>query len=257
LRGNDVKQVQALYDGALMSVDHAIQWFFGKLEEQGLERRTLVVITGDHGEGLYDVPAVAGHGDFVDFTESQAVPILLFGPGVPAGQVSNRQVRLYDLAATVLDLVLPDERRRQPVTFGDGVTLRASADERPICVETGIWFYPTLPAALRGRRLAYPGIAELLDVDEVSRELVLRSEMEGIVETAKQRGVILGNRMWREKLTPEGLESGLIDLPGIEEEGESADLRELFDDRCVNGDTRLRRFFGAVVYQKDFEMKQK
>jgi hypothetical protein len=243
-----VKQVQALYDGALTSVDQAVQWIFGKLEESGLAARTLVVITGDHGEGLYDLPGIAGHGDFVDFTESQAVPILLSGPGVRAGEISSRQVRLYDLAATILDLVIRDGPGG---SFGDGVTLRAGAVERPICVETGIWFYPTLPAALQGRRLEYPGIAELLAVDEVSRELVLRSDMEEIVETAKQRGVILGRRIWRERLTPEGLEAGLTDLPGIEDGAGSVDLRKLFDERCVNPDARLRRFFEAVVYQND------
>jgi membrane-anchored protein YejM (alkaline phosphatase superfamily) len=97
-----MRQVEALYDAALTSVDQAIEWLFGRLEEQGLRGRTLVIITSDHGEEFYDLPDISGHGDFVDLVDSQAVPILLLGPGVPTGQVSNRQVRLYDLGATVL-----------------------------------------------------------------------------------------------------------------------------------------------------------
>jgi hypothetical protein len=154
------------------------------------------------------------------------------------------------LGATILDLVTKDESSEPPYRFGEGVTLLESGIPRPICVETGIWFYPSLPAALRGKRLSYPGIAELLTVDEASRELVLRDDMEAIVETAKQRGVILGNRLWRERLTPEGLDSGLKELDGVD--GETGDdLQKLFDERCVEGDEQLRRFFGAVVFQDD------
>ena len=77
-----------------------------------------------------------------------------------------------------------------------------SDHERPICVETGIWFWPGRPPGLKGQRLDYPGISQLLAMDVGSREMVLRLEMENLVESAKERGLILGNRLWSEQLTP-------------------------------------------------------
>lgn len=251
LSEGDVKQVRVLYDAALSSVDDAVRGFVAQLAQEGLMESTLLIVTGDHGEELYDAPGIAGHGDFVDLATSQAVPILLLGPGVSGGKSSNRQVRLYDVGATVLDVVGVNSSDTHTGRFGDGLTLREETVERPICVETGIWFFPTLPAALRGERLEYPGVAGLLDVDAESRELVLRSDMERIVETAKQRGVILGNRIWWERLTPNGLDASLEELDGIAAGTDRVDLRNLFEQRCIDGDAKLRRFFDAVIYQND------
>jgi arylsulfatase A-like enzyme len=250
---SDSRQAEALYDAALTSVDQAIEWLFGRLGQRGLRERTLVIVTSNHGEELYDLPDIAGHGDFVDRVHSQSVPILLLGPGVQTGRVSNRQVRLYDLGATVLDLVAPEDLQNHSSRFGDGISLRDEMVERPVCVETGLWFFPLLPAALHGKRLEYPEVAELLDIDETSRELVLRSDMEAIVESSKQRGLILGNQVWKERLTPRGLQASSAVLPGVgvEDRAEFVDLQKMFEQRCVDGDGKLRRFFGAVVYQND------
>ena len=206
----------------------------------------MVVVTADHGEELYEEDGIAGHGDTIGAERSQVAPILLVGLGAPKGRVRDYQVRLYDLGATLLGLV----EKKTGRTFGDGLDLLVEGVTRPTCVETGLWFFPRLPLGLQGRRLEYPGIAELLDVDPGTRELVLRPDVVARVESAKARGLVLGARMWTEQLLPSGRRAGLQRLPGVTPAAESADLAALFEERCVAGDPALARFLDAVVWAK-------
>lgn len=238
------------YRGALRAVDDAIERLVRGLEERELIEDTIIVVTSDHGEELFEADGVSGHGDIIGTERSQRVPIALAAPGLPAGVVSNVQVRTYDLPATILDLI-GARTSTGGVRFGDGVSLLARGDPRPICVETGIWFWPDLPRALRGRRLEYEGIESLVEIDPVSRELVLRREHEPIVEAAKQRGIILGHRYYIRKPTPDGVEEERGAIPGIDVSGDEVDLESLYLDRCVHRDRRLRLTHGAVVLRED------
>jgi arylsulfatase A-like enzyme len=243
----DVAQIRARYDGALAAVDRATARLMGQLGSLQTDERLVLVVLGDHGEELYEEEGIAGHGDVLGAERSQSVPIFLSGPGVPAGRTS-RQVRVTDLAATLLGLVgaaPPDE------PFGDGQSLFTGETSRPVCVETGIWFWPDRPVGLRGRRLQYAGIAELLEMDPTTREIVLRDDRVEMVESAKRRGLVLGDRLWSEQLTPRGHEAQLVKIAGVEAQHDGVDLRALFEERCVAGDPRLTRLFGGVVYRPD------
>jgi hypothetical protein len=246
----DEEQVRARYDGALRAVDRAIGRLLRQLGERELLAHTVVVITSDHGEELYEDDGIAGHGDVVGGPRSQAVPVLILGPGAPAGLRSSAQVRLYDLAPTLLELLVPGPRPRR---FGDGVSLLSAPDEpRPICVETGLWFWPDLPRGLRGRRLSYPGIADLLELDGPTREMVVRRDRETLVETAKARGLVLGNRLRVEQLLPGGRTVTERELPEIAPAAPAgADLAALFEERCLAGDPRLERYLGSVVWRPE------
>lgn len=242
----DVEQIRFRYDAALTSIDRAMERIFRDLERSALLDRTLVIVTGDHGEELYEEPGIAGHGDTLRHLRSQAVPALLLGPGIEKGLRSNAQVRHYDLAATVLSVLDPNSGTR----FGHGVSLLEDSVSRPICVETGIWFWPGRPLGLAGQRLDYPGISQLLELDSSTREMVLRSDVEREVETAKERGLVLGRRLYREQLTPGGLEKEIMLLEGPDPDGEDVDLEKVFEERCVGVDENLRRLYGAVVFER-------
>jgi arylsulfatase A-like enzyme len=244
LSSEDVEQVRARYDGALRATDRAIGRLIEALREDGALASTLLVVTSDHGEELYEEPGIAGHGDTIGGLRSQAVPVLLVGPGVEAGRVRSDQVRLHDLGATLLGIVEGREGRR----FGDGVDLRLSGVPRPACVETGIWFFPGLPRGLEGRRLHYPGIADLIALDARTGALVLRPEWVPGVESMKARGLVLGRRVFREQLVPKGRRTELEELPGVEPSCEAADLEALFEVLCVEGDRALARRLGAVAW---------
>jgi arylsulfatase A-like enzyme len=93
-----------LYLAEIASVDRELVRVTRWLEERGLSDDTIVLVTGDHGEGL-DQHREDGHGIFL-YDDTVRVPLLLRAPGrVAAGTVSPEQVRTIDLAPTLLDLV--------------------------------------------------------------------------------------------------------------------------------------------------------
>ena len=93
-----------LYDGEIAYMDHYVGAVLDQLKAKGLFENTLVVVAGDHGEGLGDKVEL-GHGVFL-YEETLRVPLIfenarvLIRPKVAAGTV-----RLVDVAPTILDVL--------------------------------------------------------------------------------------------------------------------------------------------------------
>ena len=141
----------ALYDGALRFVDAQLDRLVRHVQRSGVERPAIFVVTSDHGEELWDhaelgrrlgMPAYqnkhlygVGHGHTL-FSELVEVPLVISGSGLPRGRVAT-QVRLVDLAPSVLEVARVDARALSPV----GVPLVArwqagGLDELPALSET-------------------------------------------------------------------------------------------------------------------------
>lgn len=100
----DKDYIIAQYDGALAYMDAAIQNIFAELRSLGLEQDTLVVITSDHGETLYEHDCYFDHHSIYDCV--LRVPLVLRFPGrITAGQRHGDYCRLEDFMPTVLDLM--------------------------------------------------------------------------------------------------------------------------------------------------------
>ncbi|TRZ89051.1 tetratricopeptide repeat protein, partial [bacterium] len=92
------------YDGEIAYMDRYVGAVLEGLKEQGVLERTIIVIAGDHGEGLGD-KVETGHGIFL-YEETLRVPLILYNPAVfPRSQVIESQVRLIDIAPTILDIL--------------------------------------------------------------------------------------------------------------------------------------------------------
>jgi len=90
------------YDGEIAYMDHYVGAVLDALRSKGLLEKTLVVVAGDHGEGLGD-KAERGHGIFL-YDETMRVPLILRDPAVfPRPGVVGSEVRLIDVVPTVLD----------------------------------------------------------------------------------------------------------------------------------------------------------
>jgi arylsulfatase A-like enzyme len=73
-----------------------------KLTREKLCDETLVIITADHGEEVFE-HGVASHQQPNE--ETSRVPLILIGPGVPVGLRVEKPVGLVDLMPTVLSLL--------------------------------------------------------------------------------------------------------------------------------------------------------
>jgi choline-sulfatase len=142
----DRRFVSAAYDEEVLFVDRQLERFFAGLEERGLSDETLVVLTADHGEELFD------HGGFEHghslYQELLHVPLAVWGPGVRPGRI-DAPVSLVDVLPTLLDaLGLP------PLAGLDGASLwpllarREALLERPIVAE-GTLYGPERRALVR------------------------------------------------------------------------------------------------------------
>jgi len=92
------------YDGEIAYMDRYVGAVLERLKEKGILERTIIVIAGDHGEGLGD-KVETGHGIFL-YEETLRVPLILYNPAVfTRSQVIESQVRLVDVAPTILETI--------------------------------------------------------------------------------------------------------------------------------------------------------
>jgi len=124
----------AFYDAAVAFTDHQLGRLFQRLRPEGKQLAdgdTLVVLVSDHGEEFWDHSVIErrhyrdprgvwgiGHGHS-QYQELLRVPLIMAGPGVPAGRTVARRGRSVDLAPTLLDLV-----GLKPPASMDGRSLR-------------------------------------------------------------------------------------------------------------------------------------
>ncbi|MCP4661893.1 MAG: sulfatase-like hydrolase/transferase [bacterium] len=93
--------LDALYDSGIAYVDAQIDRLLDQLRALGLEENTLVVFTSDHGEALGENDSTS-HENLYDF--NLLVPLVMAFPGGRwAGESIPTQVRLIDVAPTLLD----------------------------------------------------------------------------------------------------------------------------------------------------------
>ncbi len=95
------QQVVALYDGEIVFSDQQIGAVVKALEETGRLDDTVILLTSDHGEELWDHHDL-GHGQS-HYRELLRVPLIVAGPGVQNRRIAT-PVSLIDLAPTILEL---------------------------------------------------------------------------------------------------------------------------------------------------------
>lgn len=96
-----VERVRTLYEGNYAYVDALIGELVRCLEEHDLDEDTVLIVTADHGEALFEHGYI-GHNTQL-YEESVRVPLLLKIPGESPRRVVE-VVELIDLAPTILEL---------------------------------------------------------------------------------------------------------------------------------------------------------
>lgn len=142
-------QLRGLYDGEVEHMDGCYGQLLDGLAARGLRERTLVVITADHGEGMFE-HGLMGHA-FGHYAELANVPLVLVGDGLVENGLTIETVTSHlDIAPTIIDLmgVTPSERIQ-----GQSLV--------PMLLRKGTWTPRVVPLeygrsyALRARRWKY------------------------------------------------------------------------------------------------------
>ncbi|MCG3151339.1 MAG: hypothetical protein GEEBNDBF_00610 [bacterium] len=98
----EIADLRRAYDAQLKYTDEWLGKLLKGLEDRGELENTLVVVTADHGEGLFD-HQYFGHNFFLH-QEEVHVPLIFWWPGRIAPQEVSEPVGLSDLFPTILSL---------------------------------------------------------------------------------------------------------------------------------------------------------
>ncbi len=94
--------IRAAYDEEISFVDREIERFLSGLEARGIEDETIVILTSDHGEEMFE------HGGFEHghslYNEVLRVPLIVWDPNALPGR-RLEPVSLVDIAPMILDAV--------------------------------------------------------------------------------------------------------------------------------------------------------
>jgi N-acetylglucosamine-6-sulfatase len=100
---------------SLLAVDDMVRRLVHELRAVGQLNHTYIVFTSDNG---FMLGQHRRHGKHAVYEESVRVPLIIRGPGLPAGQVRNQLAANIDLAPTILDAT-----GVQPRLQMDGISL--------------------------------------------------------------------------------------------------------------------------------------
>jgi len=92
-----------LYAAGVRGADHQVGRLVAHLRDQGVLDETLVVVVSDHGEEFFEHGGVL-HGR-TQYQEIMQVPLILRGPGIPAGARIATPASLVDVVPTALSLL--------------------------------------------------------------------------------------------------------------------------------------------------------
>ncbi|MEK6775300.1 MAG: sulfatase-like hydrolase/transferase [bacterium] len=101
---------QTPYDGEVAFTDECLGRIFSTLKESGMDKKTLIILTADHGEGLQE-HGEANHSYFV-YESTLHIPLIFSAPAVlPRERRVHGIVRSIDILPTTLDFLgfkIPD-----------------------------------------------------------------------------------------------------------------------------------------------------
>jgi N-acetylglucosamine-6-sulfatase len=162
-------ELEAAYRGrmeSLLAVDRMVGEIIGALRRTGELKRTYVIFTSDNGYLLGEHRLIGKH---VAYEESVRVPLVIRGPGLPAGARRAGLVQNIDLAPTIVDVTGAAAQRQMDGTSLLPVAATGTVDEkRNLLIE-----YPSTKLAYAAVRspdgfvyVAYDdGSTELYDLD--------------------------------------------------------------------------------------------
>ena len=119
-------RLRAIYDAELAFVDAQIGRLLDRLEQLGLRDRTIVVVVGDHGQGLGD-HRWWGHG--ILYQEQLRVPMIIATPPPARAQRVPSAVRTVDLLPTLGGLLGLD--LREVPLDGESLSVALAGSRQP------------------------------------------------------------------------------------------------------------------------------
>ena len=196
----DVQQIRDLYDGCTRQFDDQVGRLVDALEKRGLADNTIVIVTADHGDNLYEEGVTLGHGlTFAGGMHGNHIPLVVHLPGGMAKTIPEA-VSLIDIAPTLADLAGAEKPGSwEGKSFSGWLNGSEKPVDRPYYGETG---FPFIQFRVEGiERPSLPPMDQMTWIDDsFNYQFVLLDEFAQPLVDAKQRCLLL--RDWKLICTP-------------------------------------------------------
>jgi hypothetical protein len=199
LNADDLRYINAIYDDSLREADRQIEKLVEHLKKSGLFDDTLIVITADHGEHLFEAPDRTTHGGH--WYESVArIPLIISYPSRVAASRFESFSELVDIAPTMMGLLgamwppgkQPDGIDLAAVARGERAGRKLAASPHGLRTEQYKILFEDGDALLEGGKQVASGQLFLMDEDPDEQREQWRSHPEIVSQlTAQYREIML------------------------------------------------------------------
>lgn len=115
----EISNIRRQYCAAIELIDYQIGLILDELEKKGVLDNTYIIFSSDHGEMLGDFDLYT---KIVPYEASIHIPLIISGPGIPKGAVSDAMVELIDINPTICELAqVPVRKEMDAQSFADVV----------------------------------------------------------------------------------------------------------------------------------------
>ena len=183
----EIRQIRDLYDGCTRMFDHHVGEILAELKRSGLDENTIVIVTADHGDNLYEEGVTLGHGlTFNGGLQANHIPLLIRVPGGGSKTIPE-QIRLIDLMPTLADLLQVEKPQNwEGKSYARWLDGSETPKHRAFYGETG---FPFIQFRVKGiDRPKLPPMDQMTRIDHTfNYQFVLKQEFEKPLIEAKQR----------------------------------------------------------------------
>ncbi|MDX1961439.1 MAG: sulfatase-like hydrolase/transferase [Leptospiraceae bacterium] len=168
----DMEQIRRIFDASINSFDNSVGQFIQNLKSEGLYEESIIILTGDHGEALYEDVHGQGHGEHLRGEAVTKVPLIIKFPKKFTDKILSEcktDCREFegitssvDLFPTILDFFnIKVESQFAGKSLMTVLGKKNWGFDRKIYMETGIWFSDIGDHFFQKQRIQYPNILKL------------------------------------------------------------------------------------------------
>lgn len=220
----EVKQIRGLFDSSVFAFDAEFGEIIEFLKAKELYDNTLIIVTSDHGEALYEDIHGQGHGEHLRGEAVTKIPLLVkFPKELPPHITANLQrtgdihsiTSSIDLFPTLMEFFKIDFKQEDypGVSLLEIVKNPNLYKDRMVYTETGIWFSDRGDQFFQNQRIPYPNILELHNVipEEDYQIMITDPVFQETISFAKHRAILNKNYKLIYIPTREGVKWELYD----------------------------------------------
>jgi arylsulfatase A-like enzyme len=172
----EIEQIRAIFDSSINSFDSSIGEFIEYLKENELYENSIIVLTGDHGESIYEDVHGHGHGEHLRGENITKVPLIIKFPKQFTNEILKTCIQKnpndcnkfqgvtssIDIMPTLLDYLHIQAKTDIPGRSLLKILTKSNwTDDRLVYAESGIWFSDIGDHFFQKQRIMYPNILKL------------------------------------------------------------------------------------------------